>query len=268
MTDTAYRRLSDSKTTAKPQQPPPRMCHARARVRVASASTGFGAGIVPSLDEEAMEYDTVMTTERPVLIADPYLGYEPIEEVLLARGGRFPKRMPLLDSHARGSVANILGGASQFRREGTDWIGRCSHTHGVQASIDAFCMVAAGHLTDVSVGYEVSECYEIPPGRSEMVAGQMWEAGDYPLRISTKWYVRELSLTPIGADDEAKIRHQNAAQSAHIRAKYEEEYQRLWWKMARAIKRGASPTGKVVTSISNEMARIRRLQHSAVRALS
>lgn len=238
------------------------MSHARARIRRSTAESGFGAGIVSSLDEETLSFDTVMTTETPCVVTDPYAGYEPIEEVLLASGGAFPKKMPLLDSHNRMRCGDLLGGAGNFRREGSEWIGRCSLTPGVAAAVDAFRKVRAGHLTDVSVGYFVEECVEISPGRSEIVEGRRWTARDLPLRISTKWIVKELSLTPIGADEGAKIRHQHAAQNARMRAIYDEKYRTLWWKLIRALKAGASPTGRRVQAISDEMDRVKRIQAS------
>lgn len=260
--DTASRRLGSSKPASSSKKPSaPLMSHARARVRRSTAGTGSGAGIVSTLDETSLSFDAVMTTEAPVLVADPYRGYEPIEEALLASGGIFPKRMPLLDSHWRGRYEDLLGGAGAFRREGTEWIGRCSLTPGVQESVDAFRKVAAGHLTDVSIGYVIAECVEINPSRSEIVAGKRWTARDYPLRICTRWVVKELSLTPIGADEGAKIRHQHATQNARMRSACHEELLQLFRKLGRVVRGGASPTGRRVQAVCDEIERVKRLQN-------
>ena len=72
---------------------------------------------------------------------------------------------------------------------------------------DAFRKVAEGHLTDISVGYSVDESYWIPEGETGFV-GEFGRSFAGPVRVVSKWTVREGSLTPIGADDAAKARSQ------------------------------------------------------------
>ena len=55
----------------------------------------------------------------------------------------------------------------------------------------------------ISVGYHM----EIKEGQSAEIEGRLFEG---PLRVSTQWKIFELSLCPIGADDNAKIRAEMA----------------------------------------------------------
>ena len=63
--------------------------------------------------------------------------------------------------------------------------------------------VKEGHLTDFSVGYVVNEYTYIAKDKQQEVEGRLYEG---PLKVSTKWTVKELSICPIGADEMAKVR--------------------------------------------------------------
>ncbi len=73
----------------------------------------------------------------------------------------------------------------------------------VREGREAATKVVEGHVTDVSVGYEVKESYWVPDGERQIINGKEYTG---PLKVSTRWEVRELSLVPIGADDLAKVR--------------------------------------------------------------
>ena len=60
-----------------------------------------------------------------------------------------------------------------------------------------------GHLTDYSIGYRVLESFFVPDGQKQMIAGDEYEG---PVKVATKWELKELSATPIGADEFAKAR--------------------------------------------------------------
>ena len=55
------------------------------------------------------------------------------------------------------------------------------------------------------MGYSVDESYWIPEGETGFV-GESGRSFAGPVRVVSKWTVREGSLTPIGADDAAKAR--------------------------------------------------------------
>lgn len=163
-----------------------------------------------SIDEEARSVEAVLSTEQPTQVVD-MREWRVIDEVLRADGLQIPSQVPLLDSHMRGGVDNVLGSVRNVRVENDQIVGRLFFaTHNDRAE-QAWEMTRQGHLTDVSVGYRVESYVDIPSGGSETVKGKQYRAGNRKLRITTKWSTREVSLVPIGADDAAKIRQDEAA---------------------------------------------------------
>ncbi len=167
-------------------------------------SAAFGLRQSPaSLDEAARTVDFVLATESRVRVWDWERGN--IDEILLMSGCTFPEQVPLLDAHSRFSVEDQLGSLRDLRVEGESLL---ATAHFSSAAEEAFRKVAEGHLTDISVGYSVDESYWIPEGETGLV-GESGRSFAGPLRVVSKWTVREGSLTPIGADDAAKARSQH-----------------------------------------------------------
>lgn len=167
-------------------------------------SAAFGLRQSPaSLDEAARTVDFVLATESRVRVWDWERGN--IDEILLMSGCTFPEQVPLLDAHSRFSVEDQLGSLRGLRVEGENLL---ATAHFSSAAEEAFRKVAEGHLTDISVGYSVDESYWIPEGESGLV-GESGRSFAGPVRVVSKWTVREGSLTPIGADDAAKVRSQH-----------------------------------------------------------
>lgn len=162
-----------------------------------------------SVDVEARSFEAIVATETPALVFD-FRSYEVIEEVLVARGGRFPDSVPLLDDHSRYGALSVIGSAREFRQTGSQWVGRGFVAKSAGAGdekVEAiWTRVRDGHIRAVSIGYQVLNYVDIPAGRSQRINGKEYKAGDRMLRVSTEWQVRELSLTPIGADEQALIR--------------------------------------------------------------
>ena len=161
-----------------------------------------------SVDVEERSFEAVVATDNPVTVFD-YRTYDFVDEVLVADGGNFPTRMPLLPNHHRFDVLDVIGSATDFRREGGEWVGRGIVARGAteQSEVNEIWQrVADGHIQAVSIGYEVRDFIDIPPGRSQAVNGRNYTAKDRTLRISKAWRAHELSLTPIGADEMALIR--------------------------------------------------------------
>jgi len=111
-------------------------------------------------------------------------------------------QMPLIDSHARHSVDNVLGHVKHFETK----------SHAVNAEIffseteegkRAAQKVKEGSITDVSIGYKNSESFFVPEGETEDFNGRSFKG---PVKVVTNFSIHELSLTPIGADENAKIR--------------------------------------------------------------
>ncbi len=160
------------------------------------------SGSAPAtLNEEARTVEAVMSTEQPVKVWDWDHGV--VDEVLLMKGATYPEQVPLLNDHDRWGVEKVLGSVSGIRTEEECMIGTVGFSK-VQDAQDAFTKVAEGHLTDFSIGYIVTKSVFVPEGEAQTIEGKTFEG---PVKVSTEWEVKELSITPMGADDQAKARH-------------------------------------------------------------
>lgn len=154
-----------------------------------------------SLDIESRSIEADISTETPVMMPDWSRG-EMVPEVLVASGAQIPKsrQVPFLDSHQRSSVADQLGSARNIEVQGNRLTARL---HFSEAAGNEFTKVREGHVTDVSVGYEVLKRQFVAKGDTKQIDGREYSG---PVNVVTKWRLREVSLTPIGADAQAKLR--------------------------------------------------------------
>jgi hypothetical protein len=166
-----------------------------------------------TFSEEGRTVEAVISTEQPVLMVDwERMDYVP--EILLSSGVEFPKsrQIPFLDSHRRSSVTDQLGSARNI----TVGDGRVTATlmfSKARQGEEALAAVRDGHVTDVSVGYEVLKRTYVEKGKTKTIGGREYEG---PVNVVTKWRLREVSLTPIGADDQAKLRGLDPARCRFI----------------------------------------------------
>lgn len=149
----------------------------------------------------------VATVEQPVMVFD-WERWDFVNEILVRDGMILPEsgQVRLLDTHSRSSVVDVLGSASDFKDcEVNGLPGKdCEVAFStVREGQDAATKVREGHITDVSVGYLVTESYWVPAGEKQRINGTDYEG---PVKVSTRWELRELSLVPIGADNLAKVR--------------------------------------------------------------
>lgn len=169
-------------------------------------------------DEGTRTITATISTEQPVPMYD-YRSGKVIDEVLMARGGKFPSQVPLLDDHSRRGTESVLGSARDIRLENNRW--RASLNFGVNLGERAdtiWELVRQRHVTDVSIGYryDSNKYVDIAPGRTETVMGQSFTASAAStLRVVTEWSGREVSTTPIGADDQAKIGRSKNQRGTH-----------------------------------------------------
>jgi hypothetical protein len=154
-----------------------------------------------SVNEEDRSIDAIIASETPVNEMD-WNRYEIVPRVLLASGAEYPKsgQVPLLDSHNRYSVESQLGSIRNLKTEGTAIVGKLTFS---ETAKDAWTKVREGHVTDVSAGFQVlSEVY-IPEKTTQRIKGRDFTG---PMNVATKWRIYEGSITPIGADEAAKMR--------------------------------------------------------------
>lgn len=159
-----------------------------------------------SLDEQARTVEAVMSTERPATVFD-FQSFRLIDEIILAKGANLPAQAPLLNAHNRFDLDAVLGSVAGMRIESDQTIGVLRFAEGDDQADRAFNKVRQGHITDVSVGYKSDVFDDLRPGETKIVAGRKFTAGpERTLRVTTAWTLKELSLVPIGADEQAKIR--------------------------------------------------------------
>lgn len=165
-----------------------------------------------SWDDATRSFEAVLATEAPVLVMD-LQRWEPVEEILVARGCKLPKKrqVPLLDSHNRFSVRDGQIGSVRDIVVADDRVTARCFISSSEAEIAT--KVREGHVTDCSVGYRVTNSVLIEPGQTAEVNGRTYTAGALrALRVSTEWMLKENSLCPIGADEDAKVREESAVQ--------------------------------------------------------
>lgn len=138
-----------------------------------------------SLNRETGTVDATLSTGAPVQRS----GY--IERLAVGRENvTLADRIPVLDSHRQGSIADVLGRVVDVRFEA----GRIDATLRISnpATLDA---IERGDLTGISIGYRVEKWTDATPS-----------PGSARTRTATKWHLLEASLVPIPADPSAFIR--------------------------------------------------------------
>lgn len=160
-----------------------------------------------SFDDESLTMRATISTETPCRAID-WDRWEEVDEILCASGFEAPASVRMLDSHKRNSVDDILGSVRDFNVGGDDIDALFEFDHEDPRARRAYGKAKRGHLTDVSVGYRVTAHTTIEPGETATVDGRAYTAQARPLRVATKWTLREVSPCPIGADPNAKFREQ------------------------------------------------------------
>lgn len=176
--------------------------------RSAAVRAKNGASGPSTIDEAARSVGFVLATENPVAVFDWMRGIY-VDEILLMSGATFPAQVPLLDSHNRYSVDNQLGSLRDLQISGQELLTMAFFADDPK-SVATFGKVRDRHLTDISVGYTCDDVLFIDEGESTVIDGRTFTG---PLRIVRKWTVKEGSVTPIGADELAKVRSAMALQT-------------------------------------------------------
>lgn len=152
-----------------------------------------------TINEQERSIEGVIATEQAIPELD-MRRWEIVPRSLQMRGGTIPKQMPLLDSHNRKSVRDQLGSIRNLRIEGGNLVGRLFFSTSAQNEWDK---VREGHITDISAGFRVIREIYIEDGKTKTIEGREFTG---PQNVVVEWRAFEGSITPIGADDLAKLR--------------------------------------------------------------
>ena len=136
-----------------------------------------------SFDEEKRSVEAVISTETPVSMPD-WSRMEMVPEVLLSKGADFPKsrQVPFLDSHNRYSVKDQLGSVRGITINNDNLTATLVFSRAMHAE-EAFAGVRDGHITDVSVGYDVLKRQYVPEGQTKTIGGREFSG---PVNVVTK----------------------------------------------------------------------------------
>jgi len=142
-------------------------------------------------------------TDNPVQVYD-IKQWAIIDEIILIEGVKLPEtgQVPLLDSHNYSSVDKILGSGRDFVKNGNQLNANIFFSSSPEGQT-AELKVKEGHLTDISIGYEILESVWVEEGTNVNIMGHDFVG---PVQVVTSCLIKELSLTPIGADAYAKVR--------------------------------------------------------------
>jgi hypothetical protein len=129
------------------------------------------------------------------------------------------RKIPLVDSHYRGSTNSLRGSVRDLRIENDQLVGRAQYS---ETADESFKKVKEGHLDKFSVGYRVLESVWVEAGTTATVNGRQFTG---PVKVVTRWQPKELSEVVIPADEAASVRaaaEHNHAQEAPMPNKEKE----------------------------------------------
>ena len=156
-----------------------------------------------TMDDKAHKVHAIVSTEEPATIFD-WERWDFVDEILLAKGMILPQanQVPFLDAHNRQSTEDILGSVRDFTVAGNA-VEADVYFDTCPMAVECETKVRNGHLTDLSVGYEVLDSVYIPAKESAFIDGREFKG---PLKVTRQWKCKEVSAVPIGADENAKFR--------------------------------------------------------------
>ena len=166
--------------------------------------------------------EATFTTAQPAMVID-WKNWRLVNEVLVVKNIESRNnQIPMLDNHARyeGSLS-VIGSGRNMEAKGDNYDGELHFSKSSELALKIIPLIEEGHLTDVSLGYRVMDYEDVEVGAAKKIDGveyrnngleifvgkKKYNVSDaLPLMVSKKAQAKEISVTPIGADDAAKIR--------------------------------------------------------------
>lgn len=155
-------------------------------------------------DDEAKSVQVVVASENPVERYDERRGVV-VKEVLRMDGVEFRtdrRQLPIVDSHDRSTVRNVLGSVRNIRVEGTELVGEAVFASDPESQV-AYRKLREGHLTDFSITATPTETQFVQRG-DVAEFGSMTVEG--PADVVTRWTPTDASLVAAGADETSTVR--------------------------------------------------------------
>jgi len=146
----------------------------------------------------------VIASENPIERFDPsrQVSYR---EVLTMDGVQFRSsrmQLPIVDSHDRSTVKNVLGSVRNIRVEGSQLVGDAVFASDPDSQ-QAYQKLMDGHLTDFSITALGKSIIPVHRGETYNLRGQLITG---PAEIVTQWVPSDASLVAAGADETSTVR--------------------------------------------------------------
>ena len=148
--------------------------------------------------------EVVIASENPVERYDDDKD-EVYNEILSMKGVKFRSKrreLPIVDSHDRSTVRNVIGSVRNIRTEGTQLIGDATFARDADSQ-NAYHKIKDGHLTDFSITAQPNDSERIQRGDVYM-HGDVEISG--PAEIVKSWTPTDASLVAAGADVTSTVR--------------------------------------------------------------
>lgn len=155
-------------------------------------------------NDEAKSVEVVIASENPVERWDDERGTV-VNEVLAMDGVRFRtqhRQLPIVDSHNRSTVRNVLGSVRNIRVDNGQLVGDAVFARD-EASQEAYQKVKDGHLTDFSVTANMRRVKFVPRGEVMRMNDREVQG---PADIVMEWIPTDASLVAAGADETSTVR--------------------------------------------------------------
>jgi hypothetical protein len=153
---------------------------------------------------ETKSVEVVVASENPIERYDAERD-SVIREILLMDGVEFRTdrmQLPIVDSHDRSTVRNVLGSVRNIRKEGTQLVGDATFARDSDSQ-SAYEKLLDGHLTDFSITATPKQITSVRRGETYSLRGEIIEG---PADIVTRWMPTDASLVAAGADETSTVR--------------------------------------------------------------
>lgn len=153
---------------------------------------------------ETKSVEVVVASENPVERYD-HERDAVVKEILLMDGVEFRTdrmQLPIVDSHDRSTVRNVLGSVRNIRREGSQLVGDATFARDTDSQ-DAYQKLLDGHLTDFSITATPRQVMSVRRGETYSLRNEVIEG---PADIVTRWVPTDASLVATGADETSTVR--------------------------------------------------------------
>lgn len=175
---------------------------------------------------EERTVEITISTETPVLELDWEYG-DYIPTILAANAIRnMDKQVPLLNTHSRKSIGDVIGSVTNLRYEEGSLIGTARFAD-TEEGRKAMALVEQGHLTDLSIGFSPEELTRVSRGEKFYFNGRTYGDDNEEIRVITRAKINEASFCPIGADENSKVRNKEQSMSKEKETKAEQEPKEL-----------------------------------------